>query len=471
MDAADGAVDTPAACADSDSSVTPRLGRLASQFALLGVAELVCRILSLAIVLELVRRVGRDGFGRIEFCFNLVYWLIFVIRDGVELVFYRELSRRQRPNPRIVGAYVSLKLQLAMLLWAWLVAFSLVAFRDGADRFLLCSFGVLLIPTSIGLDNVFRSRERAGIVAASLVVRTGLYVTGVWFFVTDSTRLTWVPWLFLAGELAGIALVWRRFSFEYGLPRLNFARGRRIAAPVLTQGQGILGLQLAQVALASMDVLIIGFLDSWSLVGLYGAPHRIVAAAVTFAVIFQQVLLPQLVRSWTSRRDRQSAEIRRIIAASLAVIVPGTLLVSLFSGPIVGFLFSADFADAAPLLAIGIWRVPIMVVGSIHLTALVATHREREGVRILSGCLAVAVPLVIVAHANFGLEGTACAMVAASLLTALSTGVAVHSRAGRGLARQKTDESPSTAQAISPAAGAPHLGIKSKHKVFEDRHR
>jgi hypothetical protein len=112
-----------------------------------------------------------------------------------------------------------------------------------------------------------------------------------------------------------------------------------------------------------------------------------------------------------------------------------------------------------------------MVVGSIHLTALVATHREREGVRILSGCLAVAVPLVIVAHANFGLEGTACAMVAASLLTALSTGVAVHSRAGRGLARQKTDESPSTAQAISPAAGAPHLGIKSKHKVFEDRHR
>ncbi len=450
--------------ANPSSGSLTRMRGLASQFAFLSMAEIVCRIVSLAVVLELIRRTGREGYGRIEFCFSLVHWLIFLIRDGVELVFYRDLSRRTHPKPHIIGSYIALKIQVAMILWALLIVMSLAVFRSAADRLLLASFGFLLIPTSIGLDNVFRSLRRAGLIAVSLVIRTCVYATGVILLVTDSDHLLYVPWLFVGGELCGIALVWYVFTREFGFPKLNARNGRRFAGPVLAQGRAILGLQLTQVAISSMDVLMIGFLDDWGKVGLYGATHRIVSAAVTFAVIFQQVLLPQLVRSWIKDRSRQKIEIRRITMAALAIIVPVTIAVSLLSHTIVRMLFTEDFQDAGPLLAIGIWRVPIMAVGSIHLTALVAMHRERLGLAIMTVCLSISLPIVILAHAYFGLEGTAAAMLVTATLAALATGFAVHRKSDAAQAPQKNESTARTKARFDMAART----AESPHKTLSD---
>ena len=421
----------------ADESVQPRpLKSLISQFAILSIAEVICRLISLAVVVELARRVGREGYGRIEFSFNIVFWLIFVLRDGVELVFCREVAKRKRPKPQLVNAFLSLKLSLAFMLWGFLAIVSLVVFRDNHDRIMLCSYGALLMTTAMGLDNVFRGREKPGIVAVSLVVRSSLYATGVLLLVRDGARLTWVPWLLFGSEFLGIMLVWTRYSTEFGIPRPSFRHGRRFGATVLSQGRSVLGIQLAQVILSSLDVVIVGFTDSWSMVGLYGAPHRLVTAAVTFGLIFQQVLLPHLVRSWSPADGNRSASIARIVRLALSAIVPCTLFVSLASRYLIDLLFSMEFDEAWPLLAIGIWRVPLLAVSSIHITTLVATHREREGLRILLRCVLVALPVVILMHFWRGLIGTSCAMVFVALMMALWTGQLAYTSAP---SKDKTD--------------------------------
>ena len=422
---------------DAHVTVQPRpLKSLISQFAILSIAEVICRLISLAVVVELARRVGREGYGRIEFSFNIVFWLIFVLRDGVELVFCREVAKRKRPKPQLVNAFLSLKLSLAFMLWVFLAIVSLVVFRDTHDLIMLCSYGALLMTTAMGLDNVFRGREKPGIVAISLVVRSSLYATGVLLLVRDGARLTWVPWLLFGSEFLGIMLVWTRYSAEFGIPRPSFRHGRRFGASVLSQGRSVLGIQLAQVILSSLDVVIVGFTDSWSMVGLYGAPHRLVTAAVTFGLIFQQVLLPHLVRSWSPADGNRSASIARIVRLALSAIVPCTLFVSLASRYLIDLLFSMEFDEAWPLLAIGIWRVPLLAVSSIHITTLVATHREREGLRILLRCVLVALPVVILMHFWRGLIGTSCAMVFVALMMALWTGQLVYISAP---SKDKTD--------------------------------
>ena len=86
---------------DAHVTVQPRpLKSLISQFAILSIAEVICRLISLAVVVELARRVGREGYGRIEFSFNIVFWLIFVLRDG----FCRP---DDGPLDRTVGVYLS----------------------------------------------------------------------------------------------------------------------------------------------------------------------------------------------------------------------------------------------------------------------------------------------------------------------------------------------------------------------------
>lgn len=380
--------------------------------------------------MELARRVGREGYGRIEFSFNIVFWLIFMLRDGVELVFCREVARRPAPKPLLVNAFLSLKLCLAVLLWLVLGLGAVVVFRQPQDRFMVCSYGALLLSTALGLDNVFRGRERPGIVALSLVIRSALYAIGVWVCVKDSTRLTWVPWILFCAEFLGIMLVWLRYSLEFGLPRPRWRHGRRFGAAVLAQGRSVLGIQLAQVILASLDVVIVGLTDSWSMVGLYGAPHRIVTVAVTFGLIFQQVLLPHLVRSTGDQFDDRTRNVGRIVGLALMVMVPGALFTSLISHFLIETLFSTEFDDAWPLLAIGIWRVPLLAVSSIHITTLIASHRERECLRIMLRCLLISIPLLVFMHFWRGLIGTSAGMVFVALNMAIWTGRAVYLQVG-----------------------------------------
>lgn len=403
-----------------------RLRRLFSQFAILSLAEIICRLISLLVVVQLARRVGREGYGRVEFSFNVVYWLIFVLRDGVELVFCREVARRTRLKPSLINSFLSLKLSLSIILWSLLCVAATFIFKVPSDRMLVCSYGALLLTTALGLDNVFRGREKPEIVAVSLIIRSSLYALGIWYIVTDAGHLFWVPWILFLSEATGISLVWFCYSLEFGLPRLRFRHAWRFATAVLAQGRCVLGIQLAQVILASIDVVIIGLSDSWGMVGLYGAPHRIITAAVTFGLIFQQVLLPHLVRSGTLTQANASASIRRISRLALTGLIPITLLISITGRLVIDTLFTVEFDSAWPLLMIGVWRVPLLAVTSIHIATMVALHREREGLRIMSRCVMLAIPVVLLMHSWRGLLGTACAMVFVALMIAIMTGLAVY---------------------------------------------
>ena len=107
-------------------------------------------------------------------------------------------------------------------------------------------------------------------------------------------------------------------------------------------------------------------------------------------------------------------------------MVPMTLVISLCGRWVIDTLFTLEFDNAWPLLTIGVWRVPLLAINSIHIATLVATHREREGFRILARCILLAVPVVLAMHAWRGLVGTMCAMVFVAFMIAVLTGNAVY---------------------------------------------
>src|SRR5947209_1265555 len=81
----------------------PAPRRLASNFAGLSVAAVVCRGTSVAVTLSLAKSLGAAGYGRIEFAFNVVFWLVLLVRDGIEVIATRELAR----HPRLIRPLVN----------------------------------------------------------------------------------------------------------------------------------------------------------------------------------------------------------------------------------------------------------------------------------------------------------------------------------------------------------------------------
>ncbi len=383
---------------------TPR--RLARNFAALGAAEIACRGTSVAVALALTHRLGPAGYGRAEFAFGVVGWLILLIRDGFDLTGAREVARNPGRIRSLVNHLLGLRLAIAAGLLGLLVAVGCLTLETAGDRGLLALYGLLLLTTGAGLDYAFRGLERMGVIAASLLVRTGVYAAGVGLLVQGPERLAWVPALLVLGEAAGIGLIWAVYARRYGLPRPRLRQSRRVAL-LLRRGRSVALVQIAQAVLATADLLVVGLLNGWSDVGIYSAPHRLTTAVLTFGLIVPQVAFPGLARAWRSDPERARRALDGCVRWLALGLVPVAVGTTVLAGPLVRLLLHDAFAASAPLLAIGIWRAPLLIVAALYQTALIALNRESSGVRLLVLTAAIAGPMVVVGHALGGLAGAA----------------------------------------------------------------
>ena len=382
--------------------------RVASNFAILGAAELLCRAISIVVALSLTSRLKPAGFGRVEFAFNVVFWLVLIVRDCFETIITREIARHPRLIRSLVNHVLAVKLLIASALLAGMVLVSLLAYSNEVERQILWLYGLLLLTTALGLDFVFRATESVGLVAVSLLVRTTIYSCGVWLWVHDASEILRVPLFLAAGEFFGIGLVWLAYSRRYGVPRPTL--GLRFLAVFLRRGKAVGLIHLCQAVMISADFMVVGLLSQWSEVGYYGASHRMVTALLAFGIIYQQVMFPALARSRRapaeSGRRLLDFAVRLLVAGFLPVAVGGSLL----AVPLVRLLLPPEYHDAGPLLAVGIWRAPILSLAFLYQAALIATNRERQGVRLLVWGALASSPLIAALRLGFGLPGASFAV-------------------------------------------------------------
>jgi len=398
----------------SDSlSLSPWVRRIARNFVLLGLAEVLCRGLSLFVTLSLTRRLMAEGFGRVEFAFNVVFWLVLIVRDCFETIITREIARHPRLTRGLVNHVLAVKLTLALVLMGGIMAVGFSTFANPLDGWVLTLYGLLLLSTALGLDFVFRGNESMGLVALSLFVRTSVYCAGVWCTVTDPSRILLVPVWLAVGEFTGIGLVWAVYSKKFGVPRPVF--GVRFLLVFLRRGRSVGLIHLCQAVIVSADLLVIGLMSRWADVGCYGAPHRLVAAVMAFGMIVQQVIFPALSRSWRVSEDEGrrllDLTVRVLVAGLLPVAVGGTVLAQ----PLVRGFLPVEYQRCWPMLALGIWRAPLLSLAFLYQSTLIATDRESHGLRLLAcGALASA-PLVALFATIFGLPGASAAVLLVGL--------------------------------------------------------
>jgi O-antigen/teichoic acid export membrane protein len=393
------------------STAAPR--RIASNFAVLSLAEIVCRGTSVAVTLTLAKSLGAAGYGRIEFAFNVVFWLVLIIRDTFEGIVVRELARHPRLIRPLVNHVLAVKGLLAAGLLAGLITVGGLTLSAGTDQTVLALYGLLLFTTALGLDFVYRGTERMGLVALSLCIRTLVYAVGVWSCVADASRIAWVPaWLAL-GEACGIGLVWVCYARQYGLPRPVL--GLRFLRVFLRRGRSVCLIQVAQTVIGSTDLMVVGLMSQWADVGRYGATHRMITALLTFGLIFQQVSFPTLARSWRQTTAAGRESLNALIQVLMLVLVPIAVGGAVLAVPLVRFLLPRDYAGAGLLLALGIWRAPLLTLAYLYQAMLIAMNRESVGVRLLLAGALGSGPLVTLLCCLFGLPGASVAVLLIAL--------------------------------------------------------
>ena len=266
------------------------------------------------------------------------------------------------------------------------------------------------------------------LVALSLCIRTMVYAVGVWFWVADARSIIWVPGWLVMGEASGIALVWACYSRQYGVPRPVL--GVRFLRVFLRRGRSVCLIQMAQTVIGSSDLMVVGLLSQWADVGRYGAPHRMISALLTFGMIFQQVVFPTLARSWRQTAEAGRAALDAMLKVLAIGLVPLAVGGAVLSGSIVKLLLSKEYDGAGLLLALGIWRAPLLIVAYLYQATLIAVNREEASVRLLLAGALGSGPLVAILCHYFGLPGASVAVLIIGL-SLLLAGYACLAREGR----------------------------------------
>ena len=398
---------------------------MASNFAVLGVAEVICRGISMVVTLTLAQRLGASGYGRVEFAFNVVFWLVLIVRDCFETIVTREIARHPQLTRALVAHVLAVKLSFALSLFVLLLGIGFTSYANRVDLAILGLYGLLLISTALGIDFVYRGTERMGLVAVSLCLRTLVYCFGVTFTVRDLSSILLVPVWLAAGEFCGIALVWLCFTKQFGVVRPVF--NLRFLRVFLERGRSVVLVQLSQAVLISADFIIVGFRSPWSDLGRYGAPHRMVAALMAFGLIFQQVVFPTLSRSLRLPDESGRAFLDKAVRILMLGFVPVTVGGTVLADSLVRFLLPAEYHSSGFLLALGIWRAPLLSLSFLYQSALISMNRESAGLRLLVGGAIASGPCIAIFVRLFGQPG---ACVAANLI-GLTLVVAGHYCLGR----------------------------------------
>jgi len=406
----------------------PARRRIASNFACLSSAELICRMTSVVVTLALAQRLGVAGYGRIEFAFNIVFWLVLLLRDSSDVIVARELSRHPRLIRPLVDQVLAYKTLFALVLFSTLSLVGSWTLVDRSDWMILVLYGTMLFTTAVGLDFVFRGTERMGLVALSLCIRTGIYAMGVLTCVRDASRITWVPIWLTVGELSGIGLVWMSYLKNYRLPRPRLSL--RFLSILVQRGRTVCLIQLSQAVINTADLLVVGFLSTWSDVGRYGAPHRMVTALLTFGLILQQAAFPTLSRLWRQTAGAGREALDSLVEVLMTGLLPVAVGCTVLADPLVHLVLPRGYAGAGFLLALGIWRAPLLILAYLYQTTLIALNRETVGVRTLVAGAVGIVPLVALLRLSFGLPGAVLGVLLVGLGLVL-TGYGCLAREGR----------------------------------------
>ncbi len=223
-----------------------------------------------------------------------------------------------------------------------------------------------------------------------------------------------MPICLTLGEVSGIALVWFHYlkSYRVPRPRLSF----RFLSVIVHRGRNVCLIQLSQAMINSADLLVVGLLmASWTDVGRYGAPYRMATALLTFGLILQQAAFPTLSRLWRQTACAGREALDSLVEVLMTGLVPVAVGVTVLADPLVHFLLPADYKGSGFLLALVIWRAPLLILAYLYQTTLIALNRERVGVRSLVTAAIAIGPLVAILQKTFGWPGAAIAVLLVGL--------------------------------------------------------
>jgi O-antigen/teichoic acid export membrane protein len=373
------------------------------------------RVIGFLITAYLARVLAPSAFGVLNIGLAVLGHLMIVGSPGIQVVEVRNVAAGRDGLPRRVGAVLSLRCVMALVLLGltWLV--SAVAVSDAVTRDVIRLYAAALVPYALLLDWYFQGKEDFLRLGLSRLLTYLVFGAAALLLVRSADDVRSAALAFLIGTI--VATLFLGVAYTRAVKRPTMSWDLDLWASILRENLPVgLALFLAQVVSNFPPLVIGGVLDTAS-VGQYSAALKIVFLILLLDRLFNALFLPIISRYLATRQAEAPFLVTVTLKVVLVLLLPVVVCGFVLAEMAIMLVFGDGYAAAAPLLRIMMGFVVFTVLNSLFVCLLVGSGREKvysRSMMIGTGILAIA---AVVLTPLFGTAGTAVALVLGEFCT------------------------------------------------------
>lgn len=374
--------------------------RLISNFFSLSSVEAANYIFPLITLPYLVRVLGPDRYGLINFAGAFVYYFVLLTDYGFNLSATREISINRESKEKILVIFNSIMfvkfiLMIVSLIVMLAMVFLIPKFRQDWLIYIY-SFGTVLgnILFPIWL---FQGMERMKLVALLNLLAKFIFVIAIFIFVKRQSDYIYVPLItslgFIIAGILSLVIAVRRFGIIFRMPP------KKDCIHALKEGWHIFISTVSVSLYTSSNTFILGLFTNNTIVGYYSAAERIIRGGQRLLNPISQTLYPHISRLVADSKERAAYFIRKVIAIFGVVGLAASTVLFFLAGPIVNIILGSQYEQSIIVLKILAFLPFIIAIGNILGIQTMLTFNMKEafsGIYISGGIISIVLSIIFV---------------------------------------------------------------------------
>ena len=398
------------------AATRPEATKLAGQSVVLLLDRVVRMVVGLVVGAIVARHLGVAAYGQIAFVTATVAFAQSLAQLGLDGLVVKRFIDSPESRGQLFGTALALRLGAGILAWAVLVATMALSGTAVDALTLVAVYGsILVIPALDVADLWFQARQQSPRV---VIGRNVVFL----FFAVVRLLLVWSGCsvaafvVVMALELLVAGLVaWVALRASGGLGQAS-STSIDTARSLLASSWPLVISGLLVTTYMKLDQILIADILGQAQLGIYAAALRLSEVWQFLSVTLVGVAAPAIAKA---RKDSLALYEQRLVKLFRAVFWFGVCiaaLVSVLAGPMILLAFGADFARAGDVLAVHIWHIPVMFLGSAAGVWMINEGLTKMYlIRAFIGA-AVSVSLNLVLLPRIGIMGSAFAAIAAQFV-------------------------------------------------------